>query len=124
MQTSATSAPDNLEPGFIAPALIWLPTVTITRVVRESVHVEWDNLDELEDVCADPPNVSKGVNSFGRCGLPCTVFPSHAACVLLNRLDGFSQREIAKHLGLSEKTVERHILRALDACRRALDENT
>jgi RNA polymerase sigma-70 factor (ECF subfamily) len=40
---------------------------------------------------------------------------------LLNRLDGMSQRAIALHLGVSEKTVERHVLRALAACRAALE---
>jgi RNA polymerase sigma-70 factor (ECF subfamily) len=38
---------------------------------------------------------------------------------LLNRFDGLSQREIAQRLGLSEKTVERHVLRALAACQAA-----
>ena len=35
---------------------------------------------------------------------------------LLNRFDGLSQREIALRMGISEKTVERHVLRALGAC--------
>lgn len=39
---------------------------------------------------------------------------------LLNRIDGLSQREIAARLGISEKTVERHVLRGLTAAYEAL----
>lgn len=35
---------------------------------------------------------------------------------LLNRLDGMSHAEIAAHLGVSTKTVQRYIERALRAC--------
>ncbi|MDN5872263.1 MAG: sigma-70 family RNA polymerase sigma factor [Nitrococcus sp.] len=39
---------------------------------------------------------------------------------LLNRVDGLSQRAIAKRLGISEKTVERHVVRGLTAAYEAL----
>lgn len=39
---------------------------------------------------------------------------------LLNRLDGMSYGEIAVRLGVSVSTVEKDMIRALDACRRCL----
>lgn len=37
---------------------------------------------------------------------------------LLNRVDGLSYAEIARHLGVSVSTVEKDMIRTLDACRR------
>ena len=93
------------------------------RTVRESVHVECDDLGDFEDACADPAQHIEGRQQLRQvwlalCGLP---EPCRHA-FLLNRLDGLSHREIATHLGLSEKTVERYIQRALEVCRRTLEK--
>lgn len=40
---------------------------------------------------------------------------------LLNRLDGRSYAAISRDLGLSVSTVEKEMMRALDACRRSLE---
>src|SRR6185369_2556060 len=39
----------------------------------------------------------------------------------LHRGEDMSMREIALRLGISERTVEKHIAKALDHCRRRLD---
>ncbi len=35
---------------------------------------------------------------------------------LLHRIDGLTHAQIARHLGISQKTVERYIIRAFDLC--------
>lgn len=45
--------------------------------------------------------------------LPRTLF-------LLNRIDGMTHEELAIRFGISEKTVERHIVKALERCNRRL----
>lgn len=39
---------------------------------------------------------------------------------VLSRVRGMSNQEVARHLGISEKMVEKHISRALTACRQQL----
>lgn len=41
---------------------------------------------------------------------------------ILNRFGGLSYPEIARKLGLSQSTVEKHMIRALASCKRALEE--
>lgn len=40
----------------------------------------------------------------------------------LRKIDGLSHTEIAERLGISKKTVERHITRALQLCHEQLDK--
>ncbi len=42
------------------------------------------------------------------------------AVFVLSRVRGMSNQEVARHLGISEKMVEKHIARALAACREQL----
>lgn len=91
--------------------------------VRESVHVELDDFENIKDEVADPAQRIEAQQQLQRVWLALQRLPQpcrHA--FLLNRLDGLSQREIARHLDISEKTVERHVLRALEACQHALNE--
>lgn len=46
--------------------------------------------------------------------------PKCRVVFLLSREHGLTMKEIAARLGISEKTVEKHILRAMTQCRRAL----
>jgi RNA polymerase sigma-70 factor (ECF subfamily) len=41
--------------------------------------------------------------------------------LILNKLDGLTHAEIATRLGLSKKTVQRYILKALEHCAARLD---
>lgn len=51
-------------------------------------------------------------------GLP----PKTREILLLFRVEGWTRRQIADHLGLSPKTVEYHMQQAMLRCRAALDE--
>lgn len=49
--------------------------------------------------------------------------PEQCAEVLyLSRIEGYSHAEIAGQLGISKSLVEKHVSRALNHCRRAVDE--
>ncbi|CAG0951161.1 putative RNA polymerase sigma factor FecI [Rhodocyclaceae bacterium] len=121
LQASAASPPDDPRAWLYRTSANLAADAYDHRMVRERLHVEWPEMDEeVADVCADPARqveAGQGLRQVWRAlmGLP---EPCRQA-FLLNRLDGLSQRAIAIQLGLSEKTVERHILRALEACRRA-----
>lgn len=93
------------------------------RSVRDAVHVDWENLDELPDEGADPAARFAQRQQLQRIWVALLGLPAPCRqAFLLNRLEGVSQRVIARQLGIGEKTVERHILRALAACRQAVDD--
>lgn len=50
-----------------------------------------------------------------------TLPPDCAEAFWLARVEGFTHAEIARQLGLSTKTVQRHVQRAFAACRAAVD---
>jgi RNA polymerase sigma-70 factor (ECF subfamily) len=54
------------------------------------------------------------------CGRPCSSCPSARAVYLLNRITGMSYTQIARHCGITAKTVEKHIARALQGLRQEL----
>ena len=124
LQSSATALPDN--------AAAWLHRTCANlaadshdyRSVREKIHVDCADIDTLADTGADPARRIEARQQLLRIWFALYKLPApcrHA--FLLNRLDGMSQKAIAEHLGVSEKTVERHVLRALETCKKALDEN-
>jgi RNA polymerase sigma-70 factor (ECF subfamily) len=45
-----------------------------------------------------------------------------AEVLYLSRIEGYSHAEIAKQLGISKSLVEKHVARALNHCRQAVDE--
>ncbi len=49
-----------------------------------------------------------------------TLKPSAKAAFLMHHIDGMNFEDIADRLGVSTRTVERHMARALDHCRAAL----
>ena len=78
-------------------------------------------LDEARDAPLNPEQDWKIESrelrrAFRRCLL---AMPARTRRVfLMHRLQGKTYREIAKHLGLSDKGVEYHMMRALARCRR------
>lgn len=90
--------------------------------VRTGLQGEWDSAEQVEDDCADPARINAGRQQLHCVWRALLKLPEPCRqAFLLNRLDGMSQREIAVHLGISEKTVERHVLRALQACLEAVE---
>lgn len=91
------------------------------RQVRSRLYVDWPDLaDEIVDPCADPARHTEASQRLRHILAALQQLPEPCyLAFLLNRFDNLSQRAIAVRLGLSEKTVERYILRALEACRRA-----
>lgn len=123
LQNGSAAMPDN--------AAAWLHRTCANlaadshdyRSVRERFHVDCADINALEDTTADPAQRIAARQQLLRVWFALHNLPTlcrHA--FLLNRLDGMSQKAIAKHLGISEKTVERHVLRALETCKRTLDE--
>lgn len=120
LQTSATRPPDDPRAWLYRVGANLAADAHDHRLVRERVHVDWPEMaEEAADACADPARrvevgqrLEQVWNALQHLPEPCR------RAFLLNRLDGMSQRTIAAHLGMSEKTVERHILRALEACQR------
>lgn len=124
LQSSVSGAPGNSRAWLYRTCTNLAYDSNDYRAVRDRVHVECNNLDDLGDECADPARKIEGRQQLQQVWLAMQGLPEpcrHA--FLLNRLDGRSHREIAIHLGLSEKTVERYIQRALEVCRRTLENN-
>ncbi len=96
------------------------------RRVREAAHGRRATPAELDAVAApalDPAARSEAQDQLLQVWRALQSLPAPCRrAFLLNRLDGMSQRQIAAHLGLSEKTVERHVLRALAACHAVITE--
>jgi RNA polymerase sigma-70 factor (ECF subfamily) len=123
IQTSAVETPDNPRAWLYRTCANLAADAHDHKLVHERVIKERENLD-LPDEQANPARLVDGNQILERVWKALLALPEpcrHA--FLLNRLDGMSQRAIAAHLGISEKTVERHVLRALTACRAALEDN-
>lgn len=121
LQASAASPPEDPRAWLYRTGANLAADAYDHRMVRERVHVEWLEMDaEAADACADPARQVEASQGLRQVWAALLALPEPCRqAFLLNRLDGLSQRAIAVHLGLSEETVERHILRALEACRRA-----
>lgn len=123
LQTSATRLPDDPRAWLYRTGANLAADAYDHRQVRERVHADCPDIEEAAaDPGADPARRIETGQRLEQVWIALQHLPEPCRrAFLLNRLDGMSQRAIAAHLGLSEKTVERHILRALEACQRALD---
>jgi len=86
---------------------------------RASRHVSLDDVAPLEDCQSSVEAIVDARRTFERLvkrvilGLP----PRCGLAFAMNRVDGLSYPQIAKEMGISVKAVEKHISRALKACR-------
>ena len=95
------------------------------RRVRAHVHEDDADVDAVADHRADPARIADARQQVAHLWAALLTLPE--ACrhaFMLNRFDGLSQREIAAHMGISEKTVERHVLRALAVCQESVNQST
>jgi RNA polymerase sigma factor (sigma-70 family) len=124
LQNGAAVFPDNPAAWLYRTCANLAADAYDRRCVRDDVHVECEDVDDIEDAASDPAQRVGTRQQLQRVWiiLQCLPEPCRHA-FLLNRLDGLSQKAVAAHLGISEKTVERHVLRALEACRKALAED-
>ena len=81
--------------------------------------------DEARPAICPRPDPESVADTAGRLGLLLGALGElPAACrdaFLMNRLDGLTHAEIARSLGVSTKTVQRHIERAMRHCMAAVD---
>ncbi|MGX2041729.1 RNA polymerase sigma factor [Methylocaldum sp. MU1018] len=89
--------------------------------LRREIHRGHENVDDIaEHLVAPAPNpedTAIGTERMERFRAALAELPPlcrHA--FVLNRFDGLTHTEIAERLGLSPKTVQRHIQKALDHC--------
>ncbi|CAM5327212.1 putative RNA polymerase sigma factor FecI [Mycolicibacterium aubagnense] len=101
--------------------------ITATRnaavdyIVRQ--QAEWSRRVDIEDIAGtgvgeDPTITLDHRHRIARLAVLLNELP--AACreaFIMNKVEGRTHREIAKHLGVSISMVEKHIIRALFHCR-------
>jgi RNA polymerase sigma-70 factor (ECF subfamily) len=86
-------------------------------------HTVEGSPSELEATCSAPLQdaVVQGRQELALLHRTIDELPPKCRVVfLLSREHGLTMKEIAARLGISEKTVEKHILRAMTQCRQAL----
>lgn len=122
IQASAVEAPVNPRAWLYRTVSNLAADAYDHRQVRERLHVDLPCVaDEFPEQPVDPARHIEARQQLRHVWTALQRLPEpcrHA--FLMNRLDGMSQRAIASQLGIAEKTVERHILRAMQACRQAL----
>ncbi len=88
---------------------------------RDEVDAPDARTDSVADRHADPALILDAQQQAERLSEALQALPSACRQVfLLNRLEGVSRRVIAMRLGMTERTVDRHMLRALAVCRDAM----
>jgi len=95
--------------------------------LRKETHRSHEDIDDVaEHLAAPAPNPEEtalGAERLERFRAALAELPPlcrHA--FVLNRFDGLTHTEIAEHLGLSPKTVQRHIQKALEHCLAHLEQ--
>lgn len=85
--------------------------------------VELDLPEKLGSSGPNPDKVIEGREDYAALVNAIRELPDRCrAAFLLYRVKGLSMREVASVLGVSEKTVEKHIAKAMVHCRRRLRE--
>ncbi|SAI25685.1 ECF family sigma factor [Bordetella ansorpii] len=98
-------------------------TIDAWRRQERLPHVAWDCLPEDTHPIAAPADATLATGQLAEAlahalqELP----PKCREAFVLNRIEGWSQREIAQRMGLSTNMVERHVMRAMQHVRQRLD---
>lgn len=113
--------------------LAFLRTVCTRRAIDrcriEQRHAHWvESVDTLPDTATlhntlDPARILEGRQRLALLADSIHALPPRCRDVfVMYRIHGVAQGDIAQHLGISTKTVEKHLRLGTSACRRALQE--
>ncbi|MDH7639328.1 RNA polymerase sigma factor [Sphingomonas oryzagri] len=95
----------------------------LARRLRRQKVVPFETIAEIEAYRDDAPtqeDVAFGHSDWLRMMGLISKLPSRCRQVVrLRKIEGWSQREIAEHLGISEKAVEKHVSAGIGSIRRA-----
>lgn len=118
------------DPGEIGNPAAYLyrtaSNLAIDQIRRENTRLRYTESEAdpeaLSSVTIEPETVLDNESRFEQFTAVLGELPElcrHA--FILNKLDGLTHSEIADRLGLSKKTVQRYILKALEHCAARLD---
>jgi len=112
--------------------LAFLRTVCTRRAIDrcrlERRHAQWmDSLETLPEAAQpathDPARILEGRQRLALLADCIHALPPRQRDVfVMHRIHGLAQQDIARHLGISLKTVEKHLALGTAACRRALEQ--
>jgi RNA polymerase sigma factor (sigma-70 family) len=89
-------------------------------------HVPWDELDEAEQLRVDDPEASLRASRLADdlANVLTELPPKCRQAFVLNRIEGWTQAEVAQHMGLSKNMIERYVMRAIEHVRDRLRDHT
>ncbi len=122
MWTARASQPIRSARGFLFRIAQHLALDQVRRT-RVSPVVAVGDLAALS-VVEDRPDAAEALSSAEKIQLLAAAVaslpPRCREIIMLRKLDGFSQREVAARLGLSERTIEVQVARGVKRCERFL----
>ncbi len=96
------------------------------RVRQHSAHVTIDDHEPAQQLASSTPSPFESLlwrQNLAKVKQALDTLPAvQRRILLLHRLDGMSLPEVAQELGIPLRTVERHLSRAVSACRLTLEE--
>ncbi len=89
-------------------------------------HVPWDELDEADQLRVDDPEASLRASRLADdlANVLTELPPKCRQAFVLNRIEGWTQAEVAQHMGLSKNMIERYVMRAIEHVRDGLRDHT
>ncbi|WP_447991204.1 RNA polymerase sigma factor [Achromobacter spanius] len=89
-------------------------------------HVPWDELDEADQLRVDDPEASLRASRLADdlANVLAELPPKCRQAFVLNRIEGWTQAEVAQHMGLSKNMIERYVMRAIEHVRDRLRDHT
>jgi len=89
-------------------------------------HVPWDELDDADQLRVDDPEASLRASRLADdlANVLTELPPKCRQAFVLNRIEGWTQAEVAQHMGLSKNMIERYVMRAIEHVRDRLREYT
>ena len=88
-------------------------------------HISLDELDEADQLVSDDPDApiraSRLADDLAK--VLAELPPKCREAFVLNRIEGWTQAEVAEHMGLSKNMIERYVMRAIEFVRDRLREH-